>query len=197
MDATSAALIGVGIGAFVSVCAIVANIFSTNRTMRHISAREFGKISLEIKISQLVRQLNELYGPLLLLQEQEKRLASRLREGKADPEKWRLIDNLPGLLENRSDKAVIEEIMRINTKIEELLITKAGLIRAPRPPDSFKLFMGHFSVLKLAMEGKERPKVAEFEYYPRQFDQDVREAYDAILQERDELLQKYEPLLTK
>lgn len=197
MDAASAALIGAGIGAFVSVCAIVANVFSTNRTVRHISAREFGKISFELKINQLNKQLDDLYGPLLILQERERRLADILRVGKSDPAKWRLLDNLPGVLENPSDRAVIEDIMRINAQIEELLINKAGLIHAPRPPDSFKRFLGHHNALKLKMEGRERPAVAEFEYYPRQFDQDVREAYDAIRQERDELLQKYEPLLTK
>ena len=58
------------------------------------------------------------------------------------------------------------EIMEIDAK-EELIINKGGLIRSPGPPESFNLFLGHYKILKLAVEGKETPKVAEFEYFPR------------------------------
>lgn len=63
MEAITATLLGIGITAFVSVSAMVVNYFITNKTLQHGTARDILKISLELKI----RQLNELYGPLLLL----------------------------------------------------------------------------------------------------------------------------------
>jgi hypothetical protein len=193
MDAATATLIGVGITAFVSVCAIGVNYLITKQTLRHGAARDIGKISLELKI----QQLNELYGPLLLLVEQNRRLAQKLREGKPDPENWRLLDNLPEVLENPQDKAIVDAIMEIDGKIENLIINKGGLVRSPGPPESFNLFLGHYKILKLAVEGKERPKVAEFEYYPKRLNDDVKEAYEAIKHEIDDMLRRYERLLTE
>lgn len=194
MDAAIATLIGVGITAFVTgsvaVYAIRANNRTTTRTLRHGAARELGKISLEHK----TQQLNELYGPLLLLLEENRRLAQKLREGKGDPEKWRLLDHLPEVLNNAHDKAIVDEIMEIDARVEDLIINKAGLVRSPGPPESFYIFLGHYKTLKLAIEGKERPRVAEFEYYPRKLNNDVKGAYEAIQREIDETLRRYESL---
>lgn len=202
MDPVIATLIGIGITASISICAMWVNYRITNRTLRHSTARDIGKISLELKI----QQLNELYGPLLLLIEQNRRLAQKLREGKrlsilklredkSNPKKWRLLDNLPAVLENPKDKAIVDAILEIDSKIESLIINKGGLVRSPGPPESFNLFLGHYKILKLAVEGKERPHVAEFEYYPRKFNDDVKEAYKAIKNEIDDMLQRYERLL--
>lgn len=187
MDAT---VIGLIVTASVSAFAIGMSYLNTKRTLTHGAVREFGKISLEYK----TQQLDELYGPLLLLLEQNRRLAQKLREGKGDPGKWRLLDNLPQVLSNARDKAIVDEIMEIDAKVEDLIINKAGLIRSPRPPESFALFLGHYKILKLAIEGKERPRVDEFEYYPRKLNDDVKEAYDAIQREKDTILRKYEQL---
>lgn len=197
----TATLIAVVLTASVSICAMWVNYRITNRTLRHSAARDIGKISLELKI----QQLNELYGPLLLLIEQNRRLAQKLREGKrltirlredkSQPKKWRLLDNLPEVLENPKDKAIVDAILEIDSKIESLIINKGGLVRSPGPPESFNLFLGHYKILKLAVEGEERLHVAEFEYYPRKFNDDVKEAYQAIKNEIDEILDRYERLL--
>lgn len=201
MDPVIVTLITVGITASVSICAMWVNYRITNRTLRHSAARDIGKISLELKI----QQLNELYGPLLLLIEQNRRLAQKLREGKgltirlredkSHPKKWRLLDNLLEVLENPKDKAIVDAILEIDSKIESLIINKGGLVRSPGPPESFNLFLGHYKILKLAVEGEERLHVAEFEYYPRKFNDDVKEAYQAIKNEIDEILDRYERLL--
>ena len=185
------ALIGAFIVAFVSLVAILTNYRITERTLRHGAAREFGKISLELKI----KQLNDLYGPLRLLIEQNRILAQKLREGKGDPEEWRLLDHVTEALNDPQDKAIVEEIVEIDDKMEELIITNGGLVRSPGPPESFSLFLGHYKILKLAIEGKETPKVTEFEYYPRQLNDDVNQAYDTIRREIDEIVARYENLL--
>lgn len=190
MDAAISTLIGVAIMAGVSVFAIWMNNLNTKRTLSHGATREFGRISLEYK----TQQLSELYGPLMRLLEQNRRLAQKLREGKGDPEKWRLLDHLPEVMKNAQDKAIVGEIMEIDVKIEDLIINKAGLVRSPGSPESFDLFLGHYKTLKLAIDGRERPRVAEFEYYPRKLNDDVKEAYEAIQRERDDILRRYELL---
>lgn len=188
MDAAIAALIGAGIAGSISVCAFLVNYFITRMNLDHVSAREFAKIALELK----TQQLSELYGPLMALVEQDRRLAQKLREGKGDPEEWKLLDNLPEVLENPQDKAIVERIMEIDAKIEELIINKMGLVRTPGPPESFDLFLGHYKALTLAMAGEERPNIAEFEYYPRKLNEDIKEAYEAIQREREDILRRYE-----
>lgn len=194
MNEVVAALLGVIITAVVSIIIMLVNCWISKQTLRHETARDIGKTSIDLKI----KQLNELYGPLHLLIKENKILANKLREGKADPKNWRLLDNIPAVLRNKQDKAILDEIMEINAKIEKLIVCKGGFIRSPGlpgPPESFHMFLGHNKILKLAIEGKERPHVSEFEYYPRKFDNDVIEAYNAISNERDEMLQKYESIL--
>ena len=136
MDATTATLTGIGITAFVSIIALTSNYLIMKQTLRQSVILDIGKISLELK----VQQLNELYGPLLLLLEQNKILARKLREGKIDPEKWRLLDNLPEVLTNPQDKALVNAIMDVDAKIESLIINKGGLVSGSEHPKSFKLF---------------------------------------------------------
>lgn len=193
MDDPTATLLGVIITAIISILIMVVNYWITKQTLSHEAARDIGKTSLEIKI----RQLNELYGPLLLLTEQNRILANKLYEGKVDAANWRLLDHIPEVIKNRQDKAIVDEIIKIDAKIEELIINKGGLVRSPRPPQSFSLFLGHYKILKLALEGKERPHVAELEYYPRKLNKDVEEAHQKIIKEIDDMMEKYEMLLKK
>lgn len=185
------ALIGAIIAAVVSIIALIINYRITNQTLRHGVAREFGKISVELKI----RQLNELYGPLRLLIEQNRHLALRLRQGKGDPMEWRLLDHISEVLGDPQDKAIVNEIIEIDGKIEQLIINNGGLVRTLGPPESFSLFLGHYKILKLAIDGKETPQIKEFEYYPRQLNDDVNNAFDAIKLEVDEIVALHKHML--
>ena len=86
MDAVTAGLIGSTVTGVVSIVAILANIYISRRSLQHAGAKEIAKLSVELKL----QQLNELYGPLLELTEQNYRLAQKIREGKANPQQWRL-----------------------------------------------------------------------------------------------------------
>jgi hypothetical protein len=191
MDCAIATLIGVGVVALITLAGFFMNYKITKKTLNYVTAREISKISLEFKI----RQLNELYGPLSNLVELNRRLALKLREDKSDPENWRLLNNLPAVLENPRDKAIVNEIIDVDAKIEDLIINKGGFIRSPGPPESFILFLIHYIILKLAIDGKEIPQVSDFELYPRELNEDVKVACDTIKRDIDNMLSKYEPLL--
>jgi len=163
----------------VAIIAIIINWLCVRATLRHALKREFGKISLDYKI----RQLNELYGPLLMMIEQNTRLHKKLCENKRGSDEWRLVDHIPDVLANPEDRAIVDEIMGINSTIEELIQTKAGFIRAPRPPESFSLYLAHYRILRLAYDQKGMPQGAQAYPYPRDLNNDVREAYNSIQRE--------------
>ena len=94
------------------------------------------------------------------------------------------------------DGPIASTILDIDGKIENLIINKGGLVRGTRPPDSFKLFLGHYQLLKLAMQGKKIVPKAD-EYYPRQLDEDVKMAYEKIKSEVNQVLTRSEELLSE
>jgi hypothetical protein len=173
------ALASVIVTGVVSISTIIIGYITTKKTLSYGSAQEFSKIALELKI----KQLNELYGPLKLLLEQNRRLAQELREGKVDPEKWRLLDNIEQVKKNPRELAIVTEILGIDKTIQDLIINKGGLISPPGPPKSFDLFLGHFKILTMALEGKPPLKIEGFEYYPKDFNMDVDKAYETIMKE--------------
>lgn len=179
------------ISAIVAIVALLLNYYGTIRSLRQVTARDFVKTSLDFKI----KQLNELYGPLLLLISQNKRLAQKLREGKPDPDNWRLLDHIPEVQGNPQDRAAAEEIIKNDEEIEKLLISKGGLVNPPEFPKSFEDFLGHYKLLKLAWNNRPWPHVKEFEYYPLQLNQDVEEGHKEIMGEVHKMLKKYESIL--
>lgn len=196
MDAPTAAVIAAIVSSVVSgtvsVIAVIANIKISNRSLKQSAAKDIAKVSVELKI----RQLNELYGPLLQLTEQDRRLAMKLREGKEDPGNWRLLDHFPEILTDPRDGPLARAILDVDAKIEDLVINKGGLVRGGTPPASFTMFLAHYRLLKLAMDGHQIHPTAD-DYYPRQFDEDVKTAYEGIKSEIDKVLIRHEELLSE
>ena len=107
------------------------------------------------------------------------------------------LDNLPDVLGNPRDKAIVDEILEIGGKVEQLITTRGGLVRGSSPPESFTLFLGHYRILKMAIQGKDRPSVEEFEYYPRQLNGDIQKGYVAITSEIDDIVRRSGDLLNQ
>ncbi len=180
-----AAAIGGGVSIAVSVAALMANYYNNRLNLRHGEVKDLAKVSLELKI----KQLNELYGPLLLLIEQNNVLAKKIREGK--PPDWRLMYNLPAVLSDPRDGPIAQAILSIDEKIEDLNINKAGLIRGKTPPQSFQDFLGHYQLLKLAMQGQRIDPTSK-DVYPTRLGEDVKAAYEEIRTEVTAMLGSYE-----
>jgi hypothetical protein len=183
VTAGEAALIAAAIAAGISVVGMIVNALIQRYTLRQAAAREVASAMLEFRL----RQLNDLYGPLLLRLEQSDRLARKLREGVSDPAKWRLLDHVDEVLAHPESAAVAEQILEIGQTIEEILLTRAGLALSPRPPETFGLYLGHIAILRMMMREDARPKISDHEYYPRQLNEDVRAGYTAIQTEIQQL----------
>ena len=152
----------------VAVLAVAATLLTTHLTMRGQAAREIANVRLEFRF----RQLNELYAPLSVKLEKNRLLYKRLREGKPNPDAWHLLDNIAAVRQTPSDLELAKQILGVDSEIADLIETRAGLIEGSLPA-SFSQFLGHYAVLKLALEGKTAPIPAEFQYYPATLNEDV------------------------
>ncbi|MGW1722350.1 hypothetical protein ACWCQK_05340 [Streptomyces sp. NPDC002306] len=137
------------------------------------SKREDKKYRRELNL----QRLNELYAPLKLLLAQDWVLVKQLREGK--PDGWHLLDHIDEVLGDEQDKEIANQILGINKKIAGILESKAGLAVVPIP-ESFSIFLGHYAMLSRALQGQRFVRTAKYEYFPREFENAVDEAYDIL-----------------
>ncbi len=157
------------------------------RLQRRINEGTAGAEVRRRALERRTQQLNELYGPVLLLRNQCHYLARKLRESKTDPDAWHILDHVPEVLQDPIDGPIAHMIVAINTRIEELIVNKAGLLWGAGPPRSWILFLGHSRVLSIALSGGTAPALNEFSYFPPDFDSDLQQAYDALRADVDTL----------
>jgi hypothetical protein len=191
ISAAQAAIIGAVIAAGTTLATIGLNFF----IQRRLAARSERTENVRFRVDQITQQLSRLYGPLLLLTAQSKALAERLRDGRANPDQWHLLDNLEAVAGDPTDRAIAEQIIEVNQRIEGLILARAGLIRDGDIPDSFVSYLGHYRFLRIAFDaakagaGASREITAKrFEYFPPAFDGDVTTAYKALVAERNRLV---------
>jgi hypothetical protein len=170
------ALLGVLIG-------LVVQTILQNKGAGDTARRDVAKAVLDHR----TRQLDELYGPILPLLEQSRRLYRKL--GK--PKGWRLLDHIDEVLADEEEKLIVLRILEIGEQIEGILMSKASLARPPGPPESFNLYIGHVAVLRLMLRGGLRRAPLSDEYYPRNppnsFNDDVEVGYRAVLTELERM----------
>lgn len=188
MDSATATLTASIIAGVISIIALSGSISIARLNIRHGEAKDFAKLSLEFKL----RQVNELYGPLRHLLGQNAALAKQIRVGKSDPDKWRLMDHLPGILHDPRDGAIAKAIVEVDSQILDLITNKAGLVREGVLPQSFTLFGSHYQLLKLAMGGMKINPTDLGYYYPRDLDDEVLKSYTALSLEVHDSMRKYE-----
>lgn len=173
-----AALIGAGVAAFTSLVVALLQI----PIQKYIAGRADRRDQQKLRAERLTSQLNDLYGPLLLLRRQNKYLYDKLRAGK--PEDWHLLENIASVQGNPTERALAEAILKIDMEMEELIIQNAGLARGIGLPDSFTKFLGHSRALSIAWDrGGDVPTASEFEHFPVEFATEVEEGFNAIERE--------------
>lgn len=191
ISAADAALLGAVIAGVASLLTAILTTFLANLWQREREGKQESAASRAARAARITDQLSGLYGPLRMLVSQSAALAEKMREGKPEPENWHLLHNLAVVVANPADEAIVEQIIEINGQIEQLVLTKAGLLQDGTVPDSFVAFLGHFRQLTIAFEAAtqtgEVPEeiiAKQFESYPREFDTDVVSGYEALRSER-------------
>jgi hypothetical protein len=118
-------------------------------------------------------QMNELYGPLVMLREASRNFRRILPNGS----EWRTVDHIEELQSGELDdeRDAVEEILKINKEIEGLLITKAGLYETWPPLPTFETFVSHSMQLRRYWDrGKNQPPSNRLPF-PQRFDHEIKE----------------------
>ncbi|MFJ3285485.1 hypothetical protein ACIPMW_09455 [Streptomyces sp. NPDC086669] len=155
-----------------AIAAITAAVIATKAAKRQREA-----VRVERRIEYCRQQLNDLYGKLYTLRQASKSLYATLHPGGERPEGWRLVDHVSEIIAegDTSKIGTVEEIIKINKAIEEILVSKSGLLDQFPPPGSFQEFVSHSRQLQVAWAKKsdlEGPKIS----FPRGLDQDIKES---------------------
>ncbi len=201
LSGAEAALYGAGIAALASVLTTLMNWGVQSK----LAGRTEEAVDTKERVARITNQLSDLYGPLRLLIEQSSALAQKLREQKTNPESWHLLENLTEVAREPTDRAIADQIITVNGQIESRIFDHAGLLDRGEIPSSFVEFLGHYRFLQIAFEAAKHaiddgasaademdtPRgitAREFQYYPRQFDEDVAAAYERLQNERRALV---------
>jgi len=162
------------VAACVASCvAATAAIYSAARQAKHHRTqadRDYG-----------LRQLYELYGPLMMLRQQANELRSRIGPPGQDltnPDDWRLVDHIEEISEDpgSSDYRIMEMLIEINRRTKAILYEKAGLSIEFPPPSSFRVFLAHADLLEQSWKSHKNEEGKIQTPFPREFDRDIERA---------------------
>lgn len=166
ISAPTATVISAAIAFFTAGIVCLVTNFLTHKRERNTYRRELN-----------LRRLNELYGPLKLLLDQNNVLSSQLKANR--PDDWHILDHISEIKGDPDDKATVDQILAIDKKITDILESKSGLCLIPIP-DSFSRFLGHYGMLSRALAGQNIVRNSNFEYFPKEFEADVSEGYKIL-----------------
>jgi hypothetical protein len=120
--------------------------------------------------------MNELYGPLFMLESESRQLRKRVG---LDTARRRLVDHIVEFKSDPVKSDIVEEILSIDASVVDLLVAKAGLLEKFPPPDSFQQFLPYARLLQSAWDRGEN-QAEERIPFPLQFDEDVEKALSRL-----------------
>jgi hypothetical protein len=126
------------------------------------------------------KQLDQLYGEMLILRSTSYRLSLRLR---GDDPAFRLIDNIAAIKgdPDARRRRVVEQILKINARLAKLIETRASLLTEFPPPESFLAFLDHQRALATLWEmGVNVEADGREPSFPGSLDDDVKKAIGSI-----------------
>lgn len=218
MESGTGSVIGASIAATVAVGVGILTVLNNRQTLKETKAQNRRTIN-EIRTGERRRQLNaalsELLIPLHSYLGASYALYKIFSAGKGrivtliyllDPEGY-VFNGVPGGLRlTDADKKILEEIIDVGKRIEDLLMAKGGLVDDPilnkeYTPDPaktearpevlkglglFAIAIAHFRVLRLAYSGAIKGEIDRYKdfMYPRELNDKV---YDAIRKTKAEL----------
>lgn len=142
---------------------------------------------------EIYKKLNEFYGPLSLLRGKSKRMyeifSQRFKVSNPD---FRTLNFLieKGKTELEGDElTLLEGIIKVGEKIENLVIEKSGLIDDQELNEQLKRLITHTSILRLAFDGllTSKPDSYNDNTFPRHLDENIEAKIVQLKKKLDEL----------
>ncbi|TQK44429.1 hypothetical protein FBY35_5933 [Streptomyces sp. SLBN-118] len=139
-------LVVAGIAAFAAISAAVLSLRSAKSQAANAEKQR--------KVDFLRQQLNELYGPIYMRRRASESLRDILPHEQADGSPWRLVDHIEDVKSgaDHAEVEAVEQILEINSEIESILTSKAGLYESFPPPDILSKFIAHVRLLRISWE---------------------------------------------
>lgn len=135
---------------------------------------------------EIYKKLNEFYGPFLEMRLKSNHLYERFAKIKKK-ESGKDFRTLIFLLEGNefigNDKVLLEEIIKINQKLEEIITEKGGLIDDTKlREDILPRFSAHSLILRLALEKKLQGDIESFQdkTFPREIDDVLKQRINEL-----------------
>lgn len=125
---------------------------------------------------EIYKKLNDFYGPALQYLGKSRELYERFTALR-DPGFRTLTALLKGETFEGNDKVLLEQIVDITSKLEELILLRSGLVDDEELRNLLAKASAHFTIIRLAYEGNLRGEADRFEdyVYPRELNQKLEE----------------------
>lgn len=137
---------------------------------------------------EIYKKLNSFYGPLRQLRGISSELYSRFTANRSGDFRT-LIALLEGQTFAGNDKILIEQILEVSEKIDDLILKNSGLVDDPELSRLLYRASTHFRILRLAYHGNLVGEVERFKdhVFPRDLDQKVEEQIQQLKRRLDVL----------
>lgn len=143
----------------------------------------------EDEIDDINRKLSEFYGPLQQYLNKSSKLYEKFIYGK--PEDFRTLTALiKGVKFEGNDKVLLEEIINVGKKVEDLLLSKSGLIDDDKLRNDIIPRLGkHILLLRLIYDGTIKGEYERFkdETFPREVDTEIERRIAELQKKKDNL----------
>ena len=143
----------------------------------------------EDRINLINKKLTEFYGPFQHYRETTTLIYRRFSSGKDDNFKT-VRELLSGKKFTGNDKILLNEILKLNEKIEDLILSKAGLIEDTKlRSDVLPRFSSHILLLRLICKGKIKGEFDRFEddIFPQEIDIEIERRINELQTELKEI----------
>jgi len=151
------------------------------------------KKSLEDEQKEIYKKLNDFYGPLGLLRGKSERIyrifSKRFKKKDAEFRTLNYIMTQGRTALTENEQALLQQILDIGAKVEDLVVTKSGLIDEPELSNQLARLLAHTSILKLAYEGHLKGDPAEFNdaTFPRELDKYIASKVEQLQRRLEEI----------
>lgn len=179
-------VLGAVVAASGAFLASLFTLLSQHKTRKQLDRHRTEDKRAEVRrasVDHYRRQLDDLYGEMLILRKTSRRLWDRLRADLGEDE-FRLIDQIEAIHEEAtagSDKRarIVDQILAINARLAKLIESRASLLTELPPPETFLQFLDHQRALADLWDRKQNADGSE-PSFPRHLDRDIDAAISEI-----------------
>jgi len=172
---------------FISFLAVLVSLVST-RLVSEFNRRSLVQKQQDDERKEIYKKLNEFYGPFQQLLGKSFELYQIFNRSRGGSPRT-LIALLEGQSFDGNDKVLLEQILKVTDKMEEMILTKSGLIDDGELKPVLQRASTHFTLIHLAYEGQIIGQTERFEghVFPKELAPKIESEIERLKKRLDEL----------